>query len=81
MTTIPIVFSRIHRAIKNNKHLDDRSKLIVLHVLKQVFKGIPREDLEYDEKVYPDPNDYSKSNLDDLGPFKDIFGDVFKDNK
>jgi hypothetical protein len=81
MTTIPVVFTRIKQAVVRNKHLDEKSKLIVLHLMSKIFKEIPREDLEYDKEFYPDPNDYSKSNLDDLGPFKDIFGDIFKYNK
>ena len=70
--TIPAIFTKIKRKVEANTHLDNKSKLIVFHILKQVFKDIPKEDLLGDKYDYPEVDN---SNLD---AFKSIFGDVFK---
>ena len=65
--TIPEIFTKIKRKIESNAHLNDKSKLVVLHVLRQVFKEIPKEDL-----IDYIPTAINKDSMPDY--FKDIFG-------
>ena len=81
-TSIPVIFTRIKRRVENNKHLNDKSKLIVLHILKKVFNGIPKEDLIIEEDTSGETTETnSKENLDSLNPFGDMFGDIFRGKK
>ena len=77
--TIPQIFTKLKRKVENNTHLDERSKLIVLHILRQVFKEIPKEDLVYDEENI-DNSEY-KGNPENMDAFNELFGDIFKDEK
>ena len=77
---ISVVLTKIKRKIESNKHLDNRSKQIILHIMRQVFKEIPREDL-IDSEDNIDTSDY-KGNPDNIDDFKDLFGDdIFKEKK
>jgi glutamyl-tRNA reductase len=47
---LPIIFTKIKGRVTANRHLDDKSKEIVYHILRQVFKEIKQEEREHEEE-------------------------------